>query len=108
MKTDRQIQQDVIRELNWDPRVDHAHIDVRVENGVVLLNGAVGAYAQKLAAQDAAHRVSGVLDVVSDIKVHTVGSKERSDVEIAQAVRHAFEWDASVPSSQIRSTVTDG
>ena len=38
------IREGVIRELHWDPRVDHAHIDVQVEGGVVLLTGTVGAF----------------------------------------------------------------
>jgi len=32
----------------------------------------------------------------------------RADTEIAKAVRHALEWDVSVPDEQIRSTVSDG
>jgi osmotically-inducible protein OsmY len=107
-RTDPQIEQDVIRELHWDQRVDQARIEVQVQKGAVLLKGAVSTYTQKVAAQDAAHRVSGVLDVVNDIKVQVDSAMERSDIEIAQAVRHALDWDVRVPSSQIRSTVADG
>ncbi len=107
-RTDPQIEHDVIHELNWDPRVDQRRIGVQVRTGVVLLKGAVGTYTQRVAAEDAAHRVSGVLDVVNDIKVQVDGAMERSDIEIAQAVRHALDWDVRVPSSQIRSTVADG
>jgi osmotically-inducible protein OsmY len=49
-----------------------------------------------------------VLDVANDIQVHVPGSLVRTDSDIAQAVRHALEWDVVVPDTQIRSTVSQG
>jgi osmotically-inducible protein OsmY len=108
MKTDEQIHQDVLRELRWDSRVDDTEVGVEVDKGVVTLTGTVASYAKKLAAKEAAHRVTGVLDVADDIRVKTPGSLERTDTEIAQAVRHALEWDVLVPDTRITSTVSDG
>jgi osmotically-inducible protein OsmY len=81
---------------------------VSVKKGVVTLTGAVDSYAKKLAAQKAAHRVPGVLDVANEIEVKVMGSLRRTDSEIAQATRHALEWDVLVPSDQIHSTVANG
>ena len=72
------------------------------------MTGTVSSYAKRMAAQDAAHRVAGVLDVANDIQVHVPGSFLRTDTEIAQAVRHALEWDVVVPDTEIRSTVAQG
>lgn len=77
-----------------------------MRSGVVVLTGTVSAWAKKLAAQEAAHRVKGVLDVVNDLEVAVPGA--RSDVEIAQAVRRALEWDVYVPHQAITSTVDGG
>jgi osmotically-inducible protein OsmY len=107
-KTDREIQQDVFRELRWDSRVDPTEIGVEVDEGVVTLTGTVGSYAKKVAAREAAHRVAGVLDVADDIQVQWPGSLQRTDTQIAAAVRHALEWDAFVPDQKIRSTVSEG
>ena len=107
-KTDQEIQQDVFRELRWDSRVDQTEIGVEVDQGIVTLTGTVNSYAKKLAAREAAHRVVGVLDVADDIQVKTPGGRDRTDTEIAQAVRAALEWDAFVPDQKIRSTVTEG
>jgi osmotically-inducible protein OsmY len=107
-KSDRQIQQDVLRELRWDSRVDDTEVGVQVDKGIVTLTGTVNSYAKRLAAREAAHRVVGVLDVAEDIKVKSPGSLERDDTEIARAVRVALTWDAFVPDEKIRSTVTDG
>jgi osmotically-inducible protein OsmY len=97
-----------MRELKWDSRIPWASIVVGVSDGVVTLTGVVSSYAQKFAAQEATHRVTGVLDVANDIDVNPVDSFMRTDTEIASAVRKALEWDALVPNELIQSTVSDG
>lgn len=108
IKTDREIQQDVLSELDWDSRVDETEVGVEVDAGVVTLTGIVDSLAKKIAAREAAHRVVGVLDVADDIRVKLPGIWRRTDTEIAQAVRLALEWDAFVPDQRIRSTVSEG
>jgi osmotically-inducible protein OsmY len=107
-KTDSQIQRDVLDELHWDTRVKETDVGVEVDAGVVTLTGTVDSWAARWAAQEAAHRVAGVLDVANDVRVKPPGSGERTDAEIAQVVRAALEWDVLVPHERIRSTVTDG
>lgn len=107
-KSDSQIQQDVLRELKWDPRVEETEVGVEVENGVVTLTGNVSSWAKKFAAQEAAHRVYGVLDVANDIAVKAPGTLPVTDTDIAQAVRRTLEWDVFVPHEQITSTVSNG
>ncbi len=106
-KTDADLQKSVIQELAWDRRIDETAIGVSVHHGVVTLNGVVGGWAEKHAAEDAAHRVAGVLDVANDIEIKPVWSSQRSDADIAEAVRHALAWDVFVPERRIQSTVCD-
>jgi osmotically-inducible protein OsmY len=107
-KTDTQIHHDVLEELKWDSRVDETEVGVEVDNGVVTLTGTVTSWAKRMAAQEAARRVIGVLDVANDIKVKIPGGITRTDTEIAQAVRRALEWDVFVREEKISSTVSDG
>ena len=107
-KTDGEIKNQVLRELKWDSRIAWSKIGVEVKQGVVTLTGVVSSYAQKLAAQDAAHRISGVLDVANDVEVKPEGLSDRTDADIALAVRHVLLWDALVPDERIKSTVSDG
>jgi osmotically-inducible protein OsmY len=106
IKSDAQIKQDVLNELKWDTRVDETDIGVEVDGGVVTLTGTVDSWGKRIAAQEAAHRVYGLLDVANDVKVKRLG--DRDDTDIAQAVRRALEWDVFVPHDRIRSTVSDG
>jgi osmotically-inducible protein OsmY len=107
-KTDSEIQQDVIRELKGDTRVRETEVGVEVSNGIVTLTGTVSSWGKRHAAERAAHRVQGVLDVANDIQVHLHGDWRKTDTEIAQAVRQALEWDDFVPDKKIRSTVSNG
>jgi osmotically-inducible protein OsmY len=107
-KSDTQIDFDVLEELAWDTRLDASSVDVQTTSGVVTLKGIVDSWAARRAAEQAAHRVSGVLDVANDLAVLPRGWDGRSDTEIAQAVRHALEWDVLVPHARIRSTVSGG
>jgi len=107
-KTDSQIQQDVLRELKWDPRVDETEVGVQVKKGIVTLTGTVTSYAKRHAAAEAAHRVSNVLDVANDLQVRIPGIGRKTDAEIADAARRAMLWDVFVPDDRIRTTVSDG
>ena len=105
-KSDELIKFQVESELNCDARIWNLDIEVDVLKGLVTLTGVIPSYAQQVAAQDAAHRVQGVLDVANDTVVKI--PHEHSDEEIAHAVRKILEWDVLVPDTQIKSTITDG
>jgi hyperosmotically inducible protein len=107
-RADQQLRDRVIEALKWDSRVDDTKIGVTVESHVVTLRGTVHTYAEKLAAEELAHAVPGVLDVANDVIVEAPFHLGRSDTELALAVRHALEWDVFVPDERIRSTVHDG
>jgi osmotically-inducible protein OsmY len=105
---DEQIQRDVLEELKWDARVQPNEIGVSVQDGIVALTGWVDSYAKKWAAEQAAHRVRGVVAVANDIEVRLPSSAERTDTDIAAAVSRALEWDAFVPIDKIDVTVSKG
>jgi len=107
-RTDVRIQEEVLKELAWDTRLTPAEIGVQVKHGVVTLTGVVKSWAAVGAAEQAAHRVRGVLDVANDITVQLSPEYHRTDGDIAEAVRRALEWDVTVPDQQIRSTVSQG
>lgn len=107
MKTDSELKTDVLRELVWDIRIDEAAIGVSAHHGIITLSGTVSDWAEKHAAEEAAHRVAGVLDVANEIEIKPSWATTRTDVDIAQAVRSALVWNRFLPDRQIRSTVAD-
>ena len=107
-RTDEQIQQEVLAELKYEPRVTPNEIGVIVKNGVVTLTGWVDSYTKRWAAEEAAHRVRGVKAVANDIEVRLPGSSERTDADIAAAAIRALQVDAVLPVDKIDVTVSKG
>ena len=108
MKTDTELQQDVMNELKWEPSVKAAEIGVGVKDGIVTLSGYVDSYDKKWAAERAAARVFGVKAVAEEIQVKLPGSLKRSDEDIARAASNAVEWNVTVPRDRVKVQVQDG
>jgi osmotically-inducible protein OsmY len=108
VRSDAQIQSEVLSELKWEPRVQPNEVGVIVKDSVVTLTGSVDSYTKKYAAEEAAHRVRGVKAVANDIEVRLPTSSERADADIAAAAVHALEWDALVPIEKLDVTVSKG
>jgi osmotically-inducible protein OsmY len=108
MKTDSELQRDVLDELKWEPSVNAAHIGVAVKDGIVTLTGHVASYAQKYAAERAAKRVFGARAVANELDVKLPGSSRRTDEDIAAAAVSALKSNLSIPSDQIKVVVSDG
>jgi hyperosmotically inducible protein len=107
-KSDAQIQLDVLEELRLDPRVAETNVGVTVAHGVVTLTGTLPAWAMKMAAQEAAHRVEGVLDVANDLELQLPGLGAPNDTELAEHVRQVLVEDLALPAQRIRTTITRG
>lgn len=108
MKTDLQLQRDVLEELKFEPSIREAEIGIAAKGGVVTLTGFVDSYAEKFSAERTAERVGGVKAVADEIKVKLPGSYQRSDTEIAHAAVNALRWDIQVPDDRIKAAVDDG
>lgn len=108
MKSDSQLQLDVMEELKWEPGVDHERIGVSVTDGVVTLSGSIGSYAEKLLAEKTVRRIKGVRAVAEDLKVRYDWQPKTSDSQIAKRVADILAWDPLVPKERINIIVEDG
>ncbi|MEX1157376.1 MAG: BON domain-containing protein [Thermomicrobiales bacterium] len=101
IRTDADIQRDVMEEFVWDPEVEVTDVGVEVDDGVVTLTGSVREYATKLAAERAAFRVAGIRAVANDVEVHTVWSDERTDTDVAKAAANVIQHNTTIPDDAI-------
>lgn len=108
MKTDDQIQKDVMEQLKWEPFLKASEIGVAVKNGVVTLSGHVDSYPKKLAAENAAKKIAGVKAIAEDIEIGVSPAYNRSDTEIAEAVLNAIKWHTAVRDEKIKIKVENG
>lgn len=108
VRSDEDIQQDVLEELSWEAEVQPNEIGVAVNDGIVTLTGRVDSFPKKWAAERAAQRVRGVVAVANDVEVRLPGSAERTDADIAAAAARALDWDALIPPGRAKVTVSKG
>jgi osmotically-inducible protein OsmY len=108
MKTDTELQQDIVAELHWEPSINATHIDVAVQDGVVTLTGFVFSFTEKWTAGHVVKGIAGVKAVADDLEVQLPGASERTDSDIARAALNALEWHTSVPHDRIIVTVRNG
>lgn len=107
-KTDRDLQQDVIDELRWDPCVDATEIGVQAKDGTITLTGTVENFTEQQAAATIAKRVEGVRAVANELEIELSGQHARNDTEIAKAAVSALKWHVKVPDERITVTVRKG
>ena len=105
---DRELRQNVIDELDFEPSIDSADIGVAVEKGVVTLTGHVSTYTQKLAAERAVWRVKGVKAIAQEIEVRIPSETKQSDDEIAKRAVNMLAWNAAVPRDTVHVKVQKG
>lgn len=105
---DKQIRQNIIDELAFDPSIDAAHVGVSVENGIATLTGHVGSYTERVAAEKAAQKVRGVRGVVEEIKVRFAGETPPRDEDLARRAVQMLDWSVTVPRNAVQVKVQDG
>ncbi len=108
MKTDLQIQNDVVNELNFEPILTDCEIGVTVTNDFVTLSGTVDTYSKKKAAENAAKRIACVKGVSLHINVTPSSTGKRSDSEIAAMAFNAFKSHSDLPTEKINVKVEGG
>lgn len=108
MKTDSQLQQDVMAELKWEPSVHAAQIGVEVKDGVVTLAGEVSSFAEKWNAERAAQRVQGVKALAVEMNVKLSGMGMRTDADIAESAKNILSWSSAFPDNAVKVLVEGG
>ncbi len=108
MKSDFQVKEDVISELEWAPSVQANQIVVEVEDGRVTLMGKVGTYAARWGAERAAQRVYGVRAMDNEIEVSIDADNNRKDVDIQRAASDVLRWMSELPPNSVKVAVSDG
>ena len=84
MKTNTELRQDVITELEWNSLI-HNDIGVVAKDGAVTLTGVVETFAEKVAAERAVMRVGGVRAVADCLVVRLPDRGPAPDERTARA-----------------------
>ena len=104
----KQLRQNVMDELEFEPSIDARNIGVAVDDGVVTLTGHVSSYAEKIAAEHATRRIKGVRAIAQEIEVRYPSEMKTADDEIAKRALSVLKWDARIPQDAVKVTVQKG
>jgi osmotically-inducible protein OsmY len=108
MKSDMQIQRDVIDKLEALAPANAKMIAVTVQGAAVSLSGYVGSDAVRLQAEELARSVPGVQALVVELEVVHAGSAFRSDGDLVLAVRGILQWQTTLPLAAVSVLVRHG
>jgi len=108
MKTNEDLQRDVLDAIKWEPLLHAAEIGVTAKDGIVTLTGSVDSYTKKMEVENAAKKVSGVKAIVEKINLEFSNAGAKTDGEIATEVLHGLIWNWDVPDNQLKVKVENG
>jgi osmotically-inducible protein OsmY len=102
---DHDLLNDVLLQLESDPRISSRDVAIAVKNGVVTLSGFVRSYGEKFLAENMVKGIYGVRAVADDMQVEQ--GVRRTDPEIARDAVQRLQHQVDLPSNEIMVTVED-
>jgi osmotically-inducible protein OsmY len=99
---DNDLLNDVLLQLESDPRISSRDIAIAVKRGVVTLAGFVCSYDEKFLAENTVKGIYGVRAVADEMQVKEAA---RTDPEIARDAVQTLEKQVDVPGDEIMLTV---
>lgn len=104
--SDLAIKESVNRLMDWDPDLYLERIDVFVENGRVVLEGAVKTYGNKMHAQRLVGATGGVIEILNRLLV--IPSEALSDEAIGRNIISKFSNNSIIDINSIYIEVKNG
>jgi osmotically-inducible protein OsmY len=104
--SDAAIRGAVMAALRQDPRASRYAINVIVEDGIVILEGAVGYEKARTAAQQDARYIVGVESVDNELTVRPEMTLP-ADADAQKALKAALDWDPTLDGTHIKVAVVN-
>jgi osmotically-inducible protein OsmY len=101
-RSDDRIREDISDRLTDDPLIDASEISVQVRSGEVTLSGAIGSRWEKRRAEDVAEDVSGVKEVLNNLRI------SRADEQSATSASQAGQAGQSGQTTARTNTSSKG
>ena len=108
MKSDQELQADVLAALTADTRVKGNEIGVIAKDGAITLTGKVDSYAERLMAEQAAKHVKGVRAIAEEIEVELPDEQRVTDEGIAERIARLPPWTGSLRDTSVMAEVRSG
>ncbi len=107
VKTDSELKNDVLAELEYEPSVKVTDLGILVHEGTVTLTGHTNSFNGKSEAVRAVQRIAGVRAIADEIEVKLPNSVSHTDEDIATIAAKQLDWSTTVPGA-VSVTVRNG
>ncbi len=101
-KTDAEIADAIVNALKWHSAVQEEKIKIKVEDGVVKLDGEVEWEYERKSAVSAIENLTGVRSVINYIRL----KPKTTGIEIEQKIKAAFQRNAAIDAGKIIADVS--
>jgi osmotically-inducible protein OsmY len=108
LRSDHEIREEVLEELDRDPQIAARDIAVALRDGVVTLAGFVRSHGERARAEAIAKRIEGVGGIANDIEVRMALFDGRPDPEVARELVAAIRNELPTLCERIRVHVASG
>jgi len=105
-RSDEQIRNDVQKALLNDPATESYEIDVKVDDGRVILTGTVESWAEKELAAEVAKGVKGIKELENEINIEY--TEERTDFEITNEIKRRLESSVWIDEALVEVETENG
>lgn len=104
--SDHDLKETIERGLYWNDYLDYSDLDVKVDHGIVSLNGTVDAFWKKQLTAEIAENVKGTIGVDNNIVV--AKNQQSDDQEIVNAIQANLKSNQNIEEKNINATVVSG
>ncbi|NJO68189.1 MAG: BON domain-containing protein [Bacteroidetes bacterium] len=82
MKSYIEIIKEIQDELKWDPDLFESEIQIKLDDGIITLTGAVESAERKKMAESVTAKIEGVKSVINNLEVKEVKNKRSKPKEV--------------------------
>lgn len=109
MRTSEELRNDIIKQLEWDSRINSKSITVEVNDHTVILSGNVGSYMQRTAAETDALSIPGVAEVHNQLKINPdEGLRSFTDEQILWNLKTVLTLNPIIDINKLEISVNKG
>lgn len=108
MKSDNELQKDVLQAIGWEQIVQLNDIKVVAHNGMITLSGSTDSYGKKMEVEHAVKNVIGVALIVNVIEVTNIVNLGKSDDELSKEILQTLAICPAIPTDAINILVSGG
>lgn len=106
--TDNELKNEIMKQLEWDSRIDASQIKVEVQDGQVTLTGTTTCLFENGVIVNELSKIAGVKKIINNLNMVCITEEIPSDEEIEEKIETFLNIDSTIDTSNITIEVNRG